>query len=322
MLLLALILASGCAPSAKRPDPVVRVGFFANVTHAPLICALADGSLQDALPQGWRIEPRVFAAGPELMVALASGSLDVACVGPVPYLTAKARGVPVTALAGISRGGARLVRSGDAAGGNPRRSGRLVALVPQFGNTQDIQLRILLEGDALREGGGASVQVAQANPADAGVLLRTGQVQMALLPEPWAALLVREGTAVEDLSREVREFLQDSPVAVLVASDEFARREPQVLRALVEAFRESVRRVNSRPEESALLAQREIARWTRKQLPDDVALSAFSSCVFDDALDGKALEEMARASQRHGYLPQGEGVVERLLAAGGKRGGL
>ena len=321
LLLLALLAAGGCLPSGKRPERVVRVGLFANVTHAPAVIGLADGLFQEALPPGWKIQTRVFPAGPELMVALASGALDIGYTGPVPYLTARARGVPVTALAGVCRGGVRLVAApGVGRQGLEGLRGRVV-LVPQFGNTQDVQMRMLLEEAGLTLDGPAAVRLAQANPADADALFLSGQAGAALMPEPWGSGLVHSGRAVEMVIARGDEILRRCPVTLLVSSDDFAKRHPDVLAGWLEGHRRAVRRIREDPRRAARVTQEQIERWTGKGLPAPVAESAFRSCVFDERLDRSVLAEMVRVCQRSGYLPRAAGLVDSLVGAEGlKRG--
>lgn len=320
-LLLCLLALGGCSPSGDSADRVVRVGFFANVTHAPALIGLADGSFQKALPPGWTIQSRVFPAGPELMVALASGALDIAYVGPVPYLTAKARGVPVAAQAGVCRGGVRLVAiPAVARQGLDGLAGRVV-LVPQFGNTQDVQMRMLLERLGVGTDGPSGVRLAQANPADADALLLSGQAGAALLPEPWGSALIHSGRAVEMDIPAGREIFQESPVTVLVASQPFARRHPEVLGRWVDAHQQVVAKMGRDPARAAALTEQQIKKWTGKSLPRLVAENAFRSCIFEQTLDATVLAEMARISARNGYLPRRDGLVESLVGEMGRREG-
>lgn len=320
--LFCLLALGGCTPSGDSPDQVVRVGFFANVTHAPVLIGLADGSFQKALPRGWTIQSRVFPAGPELMVALASGALDIAYVGPVPYLTAKARGVPVAAQAGVCRGGVRLVAIPAVARQGFEGLGGRVVLVPQFGNTQDIQLRMLLERLGVATDGPNGVRLAQANPADADALLLSGQAGAALLPEPWGSALIHSGRAVEMDIPAGGEILRESPVTVLVSSEHFARRHSGVLGGWLEAHRQVVQRIRKDPGRAAMLTDEQIQKWTGKSLPRRVAQKAFRSCVFDETLDSSILAKMAQVSARNGYLPRRDGLVESLVGEmGGRQGG-
>jgi NitT/TauT family transport system substrate-binding protein len=56
-----------------------------------------------------KVDERVFSKGADIMPALVAGELDAAASGADAAITARAAGVPLYAVAGFSRGGARIV---------------------------------------------------------------------------------------------------------------------------------------------------------------------------------------------------------------------
>ena len=62
----------------------LRLGYFANVTHAPAVVGVGRGTFQQALGKQVSLDPKVFNAGPEAMEALLAGEIDVCYVGPAP----------------------------------------------------------------------------------------------------------------------------------------------------------------------------------------------------------------------------------------------
>jgi NitT/TauT family transport system substrate-binding protein len=56
-----------------------------------------------------KVEERVFSKGADIMPAVVAGELDAAASGADAAITARAAGVPLYAVAGFSRGGARIV---------------------------------------------------------------------------------------------------------------------------------------------------------------------------------------------------------------------
>src|SRR5256885_10643897 len=99
ILLLACIVA-GCdrrdagadADSTAAPAPV-RLGYFANVTHAQAVLGVHSGDFAKAVAPA-EFSTKVFNAGPSAMEALLAGQIDVTYVGPGPALNAheKSRG--------------------------------------------------------------------------------------------------------------------------------------------------------------------------------------------------------------------------------------
>ena len=93
---LALALVAGPA-AAKSPQQsssetdTVRLGVFANVTHAPGLVAIESGLLQEELGPDVKLEVQYFNAGPTVITALLAGAIDVSYIGPNPAITGFAR---------------------------------------------------------------------------------------------------------------------------------------------------------------------------------------------------------------------------------------
>ena len=109
--LVALASACGDDSEVASAPAVVRLGYFANVTHAPAIVALEQGYLGEALGAGVTLETRTFNAGPEAVEALFSEALDLTYIGPNPAINAFAQseGQAIRIVAGATSGGAALV---------------------------------------------------------------------------------------------------------------------------------------------------------------------------------------------------------------------
>src|SRR5689334_18147601 len=90
----------------SRPPAEVRLGYFANVTHAQAVLGVSSGEFERAIAPS-KLSTKVFNAGPSLIEALFAGQIDVGYVGPGPVLAAHAR----------SHGEALRVISGAAANG-------------------------------------------------------------------------------------------------------------------------------------------------------------------------------------------------------------
>ena len=94
-------------------QPVLRVGFFPNITHAPALVGYHETNTKAA--QGWfesrtgaKIEWFPFNAGPSAIEALLTGSIDVTYVGPNPVINGytRTKGADIRVLSGAARGGA------------------------------------------------------------------------------------------------------------------------------------------------------------------------------------------------------------------------
>ncbi len=198
MLAVAFALAACARGDAAAPPagPVtLRLGYLPNLTHAPALVGIAEGTFERELGEAATLRPTAFTAGPAIIEALFAGEIDIAYVGPSPTLSGhvQSNGRALRVIAGSTSGGASLVvRPGAGITSPADFAGKRVA-TPQLGNTQDVALRtwLLEHGLAPAERGG-NVTVVPVDPATALTLFRKGDIDAAWLPEPWATRLVLE----------------------------------------------------------------------------------------------------------------------------------
>jgi NitT/TauT family transport system substrate-binding protein len=134
------------APAAEAtgtPATELRLGYFANVTHAPALVGLEEGLLQDALGDT-KLSTQVFNAGPAAIEALSAGAIDATYIGPNPAINTyvKSAGASARIVAGAASGGAALVVQPSI--DDPSDLAGTTLATPQLGNTQDVALRTWL----------------------------------------------------------------------------------------------------------------------------------------------------------------------------------
>ena len=102
--------ASGSATGAKLSADTVRIGYFANLTHATPLIGIQNGQFQKDLGST-TIKTQIFNAGPSEVEALNSGAIDIAWIGPSPAINgyAKSDGAALKIISGATTGGAELV---------------------------------------------------------------------------------------------------------------------------------------------------------------------------------------------------------------------
>ncbi len=192
--------ASGAAPQAasplvtgEAPAPELRLGYFANLTHALPVLGVSDGVYQEKLG-ATKLSTQVFNAGPAAIEALLSGAIDAAYVGPNPAINAfqKSDGAAVRIVSGATSGGAQFVVKPEVTTENLK--GRTFA-TPQLGNTQDVALRFWLKEKGLSapKAGGGDVNIQPSENSTTLDLFKKGDIDGAWVPEPWASRLVTEG---------------------------------------------------------------------------------------------------------------------------------
>ncbi len=189
--------SSGSASGSKAGT--VRVGYFPNLTHAPALVADQRGLFTKRLgDQGAHYAPRSFNAGPDVVQAILSNSLDIAYIGPNPTITAytQSHGDGVRVIAGSTSGGASLVVRPARASIAQLKGAKLAT--PQLGNTQDVALRYWLQGHGLATTttGGGDVAIIPQPSAGAVQAFIAGSIDGGWLPEPYATKLVKAGGVV------------------------------------------------------------------------------------------------------------------------------
>ena len=189
---LVAVMMAGCASAAgSTPEPEeateVRLGYFANVTHAPALVGLEEGLFAESLGD-IDLSTSVFNAGPAAIEALTAGAIDATYIGPNPSINTyiQSGGESARIVAGAATGGAALVvRPGI---DSPQQLAGTTLATPQLGNTQDVALRVYLaeQGYETDPSGGGDVSITPTENAQTLTLFQQGALDGAWLPEPWA----------------------------------------------------------------------------------------------------------------------------------------
>lgn len=294
----------------------VRLGHFPNVTHATAIVGVEKGIFARSLGAD-KLEVKTFNAGPAAVEALLSGGLDAAYMGPNPAINAFVRsgGQAIRIVSGATSGGAALVVTpsvADAAG----LRGKKVAS-PQLGGTQDVALRQWLAGKGLRTTpqGGGDVSIVPQENAQTLETFRTGQIEGAWVPEPWATRLVREGGG--KVLVDERDLWTGGQFVTthLVVRTDFLKQHPDAVRRLLEGQVEADRFVNDQPDEAKQLVDQGITRLTGKGLPAGVIDGAWERLSFTNDPVAGSLEASARHATEVGLLPRADlrGIYDLTL---------
>lgn len=289
----AVLALSGCAPQAAATGAgaeasastgraaELRLGYFANVTHAPALVGLEEGLFAEALGDT-KLSTQAFNAGPAAIEALSAGAIDAAYIGPNPSINTfiQSGGVSARIIAGATSGGAALVvREGidspvDLAGTN--------IATPQLGNTQDVALRNWLEDEGFETStsGGGDVTVTPTENAQTLTLFQQGQVDGAWLPEPWVSRLVLDAGA--HVLVDEADLWPDGafPATVLLVRTEFAEQHPDVVEDLLEGHIASVAWLNDNVAEAPSVINDALETETGKRLSDAVLQRALENVTF------------------------------------------
>jgi NitT/TauT family transport system substrate-binding protein len=276
-------LTAGCAGPEERArgtDGVLRLGVFSTLAHAPAHVAIGAGIL-DRVMGDTRVEVTTFESGADASVALLSGSIDAAYIGPWPSASLYQYAGSLAVVSGVAAGGVSLVvRAGAGIDGAEDLRGRRIA-VPDINNTQEVALRSWLHDHGLRtreEGG--DVAVVGLGGFDVGTLLEHGRLDGAWLPEPYPTYLADLGIA----DRLVDEASLWPPGELLstnlVVSTTFLREHPDAVRDLVEANVLAIELCRTDPDRAKEIVAAQLSSSGGVALSPEVLDAAWSKLEF------------------------------------------
>ena len=303
--ILILVLLTGC--NSKRDNEEItslRVGFFANFTHSQALIGKNRGDYQKVIGNDITIDWKQFNAGSAEIEAFLAGELDIGFIGPGPAINGytKSKG-DLVIIAGSTNAGAVLVSRKDSDIKNVNDlDGKRIA-IPQYGNTQDLCLRYLLRENGLKETAkGGTVDIVQATNADIKTLLDKGDIDGALVPEPWGARLQKEIGA--NLVLDYNDIWRNGeyPTTVVIARKEFLEKHPDLVEKFLKAHVDLTNYINSNKIEAASLVNDEIKNLTQKSLNEDVLEKAFSRMTFTNDVNEDVVVEMIGLSLQVGFI--------------------
>lgn len=310
--LLALLLA-GCS---ANHGPVLRVGYFDNLTHAQALVGIQQGSFQEALP-GVKVEWKRFNSGPQAVEALFAGDLDLAYVGPGPALNGylRSQGRALRVLASACSGGAALVVQSGLNYRGPQSLRGLRLATPQLGNTQDVAARLWLLKAGLKPD--QDVLVTPVENPDLLALFQRGALAAAWTVEPWVSRLQTQAGAKVVLEEGTLWPQGRYLTTVLAASGGLLKDHPAWALAFLQAHRRMTSWIRLHPDQAQDLVNRQLALDSGKALDKSLLASAWKRLEFSADLDpGLLVQEAAHAQQLgfwKGPLPRAEEIFYTLV---------
>lgn len=322
LLLAAFISGCGGGKASNSASAPVRLGYFANVTHAQALVGVSNGTFQSALGDT-PLTVLTFNAGPSVVEAFFAGELDVAYAGPSPAINGyiRSRGKALRIVSGSAANGVTIVARKDSGIQSLLDlHGRRVA-TPQFANTQDVSARafLLLPTAAGTAAGSTSsrTEILCVNNASQLGLFRAGHLDAAWAPEPWGARLVHE-TGATVIGEEKDLWPQGRfSNTVLLMTEKFIRERPAEAEAIIRAHVQLTDWINANRDEAAQISNGQLKLLLGKALPEAVLKDAFSRVEFSTDPLQASVDAFAERSHSLGFLkeaPRIEGLFDlRLL---------
>jgi len=297
----------GCSSQgAESKNTTVRIAHFPNITHSQALIGKAQGQFQKALGDGNQIEWKTFNAGPAEIEALFANEVDIGYIGPGPAINGytKSKG-DLQIIAGATDGGAILVTRKDLVLKNLQElSGKKIA-VPQFGNTQDLSLRNILQENGLKDTTkGGTVEVRQADNPDIKTLLDNGEIDAALVPEPWGSRLINEVKANVLLDNKEVWRQGKYTTAVVVARKDFIKDHPDLVEKFLRTHIEITEFINKNPEQAKDIINAQIKELTNKPLSKEILDASFSRLTVTNDPEKDSVVDFVNLSLDAGFIKQ------------------
>jgi NitT/TauT family transport system substrate-binding protein len=287
---------AGSADAASAPV-TLRLGYLANITHAPALIAVKNGYFTKELGSAGTVEMSVFTSGTQETTAILSGQLDAAYVGPNPAINAwqQSGGTAIKVISGVATGGASIVVKPSITSASQLKGQSLAS--PSLGNTQDVAVRYWLKQGGLTTSttGGGDVSIKPTSPNSAAVLeFKSGQIAGASEPSPYDVEMVQDGGKV---------LLSEPGVTTeLMVTQSFLSAHPAIVADLLKANLDALNYIKSNPAQAQADANDELAAYTGKPLSSKVIGPAFKEITFTDDPDAASLTQDAQQAQSVGLL--------------------
>jgi NitT/TauT family transport system substrate-binding protein len=290
------------------------LGHFPNLTHAQALYARATGKFEKAI--GIPIKWISFNAGPSVIEALFSDSVDVSFVGPNPAINGylKSRGAKFVIIGGAACGGAGMVLRKDSGIKSDKDFFDKIIATPQMGNTQDVAARTWFaeKGYKLREKGGRVSLVALSNP-DQLTMFRKKQIDAAWTVEPWVSRLEIEGNGI--LFVDENKLWPNGRYATteIVCTRRFLQTQPDVIKKFLKAHIEVSREIQDDPVEASRILNEELKKETGKALKAEVITNAMARIQFTWDPIVSSVFEYAQEAYKIGFLrkkPELDGLFD------------
>ncbi|REJ04167.1 aliphatic sulfonate ABC transporter substrate-binding protein [Microbacterium bovistercoris] len=312
------MMLAGCASASadqgtgKDDLAELRLGYFANVTHAPALVGVSEGLFQDALGDV-EVKTEVFNAGPAAIEALSAGAIDATYIGPNPAINTfiQSGGQSANIIAGATSGGAALVVSDEIKTASDLKGATLAT--PQLGNTQDVALRSWLadEGFETSVSGGGDVNITPTENAQTLTLFQDGEVDGAWVPEPWVSRLVVDAGA--KVLIDEKDLWKDGafPTTVLLVRKDFAKEHPEAVEELLEGHIASVQWLDDNAAEAPAVINGALEDATGKGLSDEVLARALQNVTFTVDPHAETFEKLVSNGLAAGT--QKKGAIDGLF---------
>ena len=283
LIIVAIIIIAGLglfsfSDSSNNDDRVVTIGYMPSDHHAALFIADAQGQFEK---NGIKTELIQFNNGGDMMVAIASGDLDIAYVGITPALSSISRGVPAKVVSSVQNEGSGIVVNPNSGINSiSDLKGKTIA-TPGESSIQYLLLAYALEKEGLKIDDVSITSMKVPSMMDA---LRTENIDGIIAYEPYVTMAVQEGIGKEIASSY--DILPGHPCCTIVASDDFIKNNKAELDIILSIHENATNFINENPDEAAELLPSDIVA------DSEIEKIAMEDITFTAGLDDSYIENI------------------------------
>jgi sulfonate transport system substrate-binding protein len=298
--LTAVGIALGISASAQAQQPL-RVGFIPVMGVAQIFVADGEGWIKQA---GLKLTTSTFESGPNMIQALASGTLDVYVAGLAPLLVARSKGIDVRIVAATvveEMGFATSATfSPQIEGKDPaaafkafrEKTGRPVKLATQpIGSGPNTALQHWLW--EVVKADKADVQIVEMGIDATQRAIATNAVEGGSVREPALSIIRKQNPAIK-LIATGKDMFPNFPGVVVAVMGPFADKNPKAVDGLVRAIIRATAFLKEHPEQAVKHVG---AAFGNGLVPDDILLESLKSPQTQFTSDPRRIEESTRQLQ-------------------------
>ena len=300
---LAITAAALIAGSADAETVTARVGIIPVIGVAPLFVASAEGLLQQA---GIAIKVTTFESGPNMIQAVASGTLDIYVGGVAPLAVARSKGVDIRVVASTAVGenvflaGPKLApyfagkSAADAFKAFHAATGKPARLATQpAGSVPNTTLQYYLWEMAKADKVDVEIVPMGIDATQQAVL--AGAVDGASIREP-AVTIIQGRNPAAKLIATGNEMFPGQPGTVVAVTGAFADKNPAAVQALVTALVQAADIIAKTPERAVAPIEATLGKGI---LDSGTIRTALLSPATHFEIDLRKIIEPARAMQTY-----------------------
>lgn len=258
-LLLLVGLAAGCGKSqtgassgatAANSAKTIRIGYQASSSLT--ILAKEKGFFEEEFGKdGTAVNYTLFLAGPPMVEALAGDRLDIANLGPLPAISARASGIDVKAIGRAYSDDfyyGLLVRPDAPIQSVKDLAGKKVAV--QVGSGAHLFLLLLLQQNGLQN---SDINVVNLPTSDHQAALSSGNVDAVATWQPFVPMieLNKAGRVLADSKNVIQ------TVGIYLARNDFGQKNATLVERFLKVHQKAADYIKAHPEEVAQIVSRE-----------------------------------------------------------------